>query len=60
MVDLQTQQTQNPTMNITDDDIITQMLPIRHDHTTSIGPTLSKRVTRNASRCTDSADVPST
>ena len=60
MVDSQTQRTKNPTMNITDDDIITHTLPVRRDHTTGIGPTLLKRATRNASRSTDSADVPST
>ena len=60
MVESQTQRTQNPTINTTNEDIIAQTLPVRCDHTTGIGPTLTKRVTRNASRSTDSSDIPST
>ena len=59
MVESQTQRTQNPTINITDKDIITQTLSVRCDHTTGIGPTLSKRVMCNTSHSTDSSDVPS-
>ena len=51
----------NPTINITDEDIITwTLLLLQRNHTTNIGPTLPKRVTRNANLSTDLSDVQST